>query len=158
MNRIERHDAYKTKLESALFGEGLFEYRNQTKGDLYLQKPAKDGRRQIPPGGTFQGDSYFKNKEGILHTKTIQSVDAARAEKLKENNSILEESTMSEEKLIVDQPEQVTSEGAVEHVKKTPEPVKPLNEQKPHVEGQQERKDVLLNDAPISGVEILLNH
>ena len=60
-----------------------------------------------------------------------------------------------EETLILDQPDQVTTAGKVEHVVKKPSKKKKLNETMPPEDPQ--NNEVLLNDAPIDGVEILLD-
>ena len=62
---------------------------------------------------------------------------------------------MQEQKLIVDQPETVTAEGTVEHVIPTAG-LKPLAEGHPGEE-QKAKTDVLLNEDPLTGVEIILD-
>ncbi len=55
-----------------------------------------------------------------------------------------------EQKLILDQPNIVKQEGTIEHV--LPVKQKPLHEGIPN----EEKPDVLINEDPMSGVEIIL--
>lgn len=76
----------------------------------------------------------------------------------KKNQAILEaaelerKSIMNEQKLILDQPETVTTKGVVEQV--VVEPLKSLNEAKP---AEASASDLaLINEDPMSGIEIIL--
>lgn len=66
-----------------------------------------------------------------------------------------EEKAMNEQKLILDQPETVTTKGVVEHVVVEPVSVAPP---KKVVETKkiQGTEDVLLNEDPMAGIEIIL--
>ena len=116
------------------------------------------GNKYINPGAEFEGDSYFMSlvpKEAVL----VRVVDVPEKvvreqveEEFKQDVEKMKEEVVSE-KLILDQPDQVTNEGKVEHVVSN-EP-KPLNE-----EGAQENevsKEVLLTEDPLDGVKIIMN-
>jgi hypothetical protein len=135
-NKFERQQLNREKLVQSLSGTGLYIYKNNSKGTLMLPKATSDGKRHIGVNETFQGDSYF--------------MDFVRRHELILVEDISERNTMSE-KLILDQPDQVTTVGKVEHVVQ-PEG-KPLNEASPP---QTPQKDVLLTEDPLDGVEIIL--
>lgn len=140
MTRQERAKMNKEMKAKSLQGKGLYLYKNNSRGTITLTKLAKDGRRDVKPGDTWEGDDYFM----FLVRETPQDVIVLK---------VLErENTMPEEKLILDQPDQVTSEGTVEHVVKNPE--QDINETFPQ---QSPKKDVLINENPLDGVEIILN-
>lgn len=146
LNRLERREVQKQKLASSLAGGGLFIYENNTKGTLKLPKPTASGKLVVAPKEQFQGDSYFmslvKPPNNLL--KLIQVV----TENLPKTQIM--ESNMNEEKLILDQPDRVTSEGTVEQVVTTQQ--KKLNE----VEKSEPQKEILLTEDPMDGVEIIL--
>jgi len=135
-NKFERQQLNREKLERSLSGTGLYIYKNNSKGSLMLPKAAADGRRHIGEGQTFQGDSYFM--------EFVRRHELILVEDISERNTV-------SEKLILDQPDQVTTVGKVEHVVE-PES-KPLNEASPQ---QTPQKDVLLTEDPLDGVEIIL--
>jgi hypothetical protein len=139
-NRYERQKINREKLIQKLSGTGLYTYRNNSHGTLMLPKPANDGRRHIGVNESFQGDSYF--------------MDFVRRHELILVEDLSERNTMTE-KLILDQPDQVKTSGAVEHVvqaQQPQQPAKPLNE----VGVDPQKKDVLLTEDPLDGVEIIL--
>ena len=139
LNQYESRVERDKQMEKILHGEGLYVYRNRTKGDLTLPKPTTSGRKVVGPGQEWQGDNYYMSlvpQEAIL-VRTIVSPQQEREQKMKE------------EKLLLDQPEKVTVEGTVEQVVKNP--VKKLNET-PVVDPSQE---VLLTEDPMDGVQIL---
>jgi hypothetical protein len=98
-----------------------------------------------------------QNERTVAEAKaTIAKAQAAMdvAQAAMTPKTVLTEGTnMSEEKLICDQPDRVTSAGTVEHVvvKKN----KKLNEQERETEGGKPQPDVLIVENPLSGVEIL---
>ena len=59
---------------------------------------------------------------------------------------------MNEKKLILDQPDMVTSRGTVEHVVDDMSPLKNLRDS---VDNKQQ-KDILLNENPMDGIEIII--
>lgn len=127
-------------MQANLSGTGLYIYENKTSGHLNLPKPSADGQKVIPPNGRFKGDSYFmmlvKPPERLL--RFIEEVK-------------LEETKMNEKKLILDQPDMVTAKGTVEHVVDDNVPVQNFRDS---VDNKQ-KPDVLLNEGPIDGVEII---
>lgn len=139
LSRYEKQKLAKEALKKRLQGTGLYEYRNNTRGDLSLPKPDINGRQIVPPGQTWKGDSYFMFLVRDTHEATLVEV-------LKEDN-------MSEEKLILDQPDQITEKGKVEHV--VIQDDKKINESFPKKE--EKKKDTLINENPLDGVEIILN-
>jgi hypothetical protein len=150
MNRYERSNYLRAKLEKDLSGEGLYVYRNNTPGDLSLPKPdAKGSRLPIKPGGQFEGDNYFMGMVRSNELKLVREISPPR-----DKGELMKE---SHDKLILDQPPTVTGDGAVEHVapqggyyagpdKKLP--LAPVNEQP----GPSDR---LIVEDPFDGVEII---
>lgn len=126
-------------------GEGLFLFKNRSKvADLTLPKASADGKKVVAPDGEFEGDSYFLKfvpKEVVI-VKTIRSPQQDREEKI-----------MTENKLILDQPEQVTEKGTVEHVQTNAPTAQPLNEQPGGLVPNEGKK--LLNEDPMDGVTII---
>lgn len=139
-NQLEAKRDRTAHLAHIFHGEGLYVFRNKTKGDLKLAKPASDGRKTIPSGETWEGDNYFMNlipKEASL-VKTVMTPQQER------------EKNMSE-KLILDQPDTVTKEGKVEHV--IVDTMRTINE----TPENEPKKDVLLTEDPMDGVQILVD-
>jgi hypothetical protein len=133
MTRFEKSEMKSQKLEEALAGSGLYLYENRSNAaDLTLPKPTKSGRRIIGPKEQFQGDSYF-----------MQLVRTGNLRLIKELQSPQQEALM-EEKLILDQPSTVTSDGVVEQVVQ-PTPKRQLQENK----GKTKHADVLINESPV---------
>lgn len=138
VTRLERTNEKKRIIEHRQHGEGTYLFRNRNKAaSLELPKPSNDGRKWVEPNGTWEGDSYFFTMipENAVLVKTILEPK--------------KEETKVEEKLILDQPEQVTKSGKVEH-KASPE--LPLNEAAPEDKENQER---LITEDPLAGVTIL---
>lgn len=144
-NRYERQGQRQEYIKHVQHGEGLYVYRNRHKeATLDLPKPTKSGRTTVGPSEEWQGDNYY-----------MSLVRKGEAILVREIYSPEQEKQMQEQKLLVDQPNVVTSEGTVEHVIPTAKPAQPLNEGQP---GEQaEQKDVLLNEDPLSGVDIILD-
>lgn len=140
LNKYESREYRHKKMERATKGSGLYVYRNHNNATLMLPKPLADGTKTISPGAEFQGDSYFME---MVRTNQIRLV----------RTLIQEQQTVQEEKLILDQPDTVTTEGKVEHVAVRPE-VKPLNET-PCEQKCNESQEVLLNEDPVDGVDFL---
>lgn len=139
VSKLERTNEKKRIVEHRQRGEGLYVFKNRNAGaSLELPKPAKDGRRWVEAGGTWEGDDYFFSmipREAVL----VRQVSEPKKEERK-----------MEERLILDQPEQVTKSGTVEH--KVVEDL-PLNEVAP--EGEADRKERLLTEDPLAGVTII---
>jgi len=153
MNRIERREFQKRKLEKDLTGDGLYVYENNTNGTLTLPKPTDSGKRVVAPKEQFQGDSYFmslvKPPNNLLKLVKVITKNLSETQ-----NKTLMESNMNEQKLILDQPDRVTSEGTVEQVVTKQQLSQKLNDS---VEKKQPPKEeVLLTEDPLDGIEIIL--
>jgi hypothetical protein len=135
MSRVTRQEQQE-KLKNQFNGSGIYIFKNITSGDLQLSKKTLDNKTEIRKGETFKGDSYFFNlvQENLIHCiETIQEKDQPM------------------QKLILDQPEIVTTKGAVEFVVDQ-QPTQLTDSTKNENE---ENKDVLLCEGPLSGLEIL---
>jgi len=147
-NRFERAENRKAKIAESLKGEGVYVFANNTKGDLQLAKPPiKGGVRVgnmilVPRGAEFQGDSYFLP---MLRTNELRLIETLISPEEQRST------TMQEQKLLLNQPDRVTAKGTVEQVI-PPQPQQTLNEGQP----THKQQDVLINEDPMSGVEILL--
>lgn len=140
VNKLERAQQRKQMIEYYQKGTGLYLFRNRsTVSSLDLPKISHDGKKWIKPNETWEGDSYFLSmvpKEAVI----VRSLEAP-VDETKEN--------VMEEKLILDQPEQVTKTGKVEHAV---EKDLPLAETAPKSE---ENKEKLLTEDPLAGVTII---
>ena len=127
------------RLKDNLSGSGLYIYENNTDGFLSLPKPANNGLRVVPPRGRFHGDNYFMQlvKPPLNLLRFIEEIK--------------EEKIMPEQKLILDQPDTVTAKGTIEHVVDNNVPVQKIND----AVDNKSKPDVLLNEGPIDGVEII---
>lgn len=152
-NRIERRKLNAEKLATKMGGTGLYIFENNTDSDLKLPKATASGVRIIGPRKRFQGDSYFLNWVGkpmnllrlieeITPKKTTQEI----AEEIARRNPV-----MNEQKLILDQPDTITSKGKIEHIVNNELPVQPLNDSA----SSKPVNDVLINENPLDGVSII---
>jgi hypothetical protein len=140
MTRLEKKEYQRQHLANGLAGKGVYIFENTSRGDLWLPKPSIDGSKgPIPPGGQWKGDSYFvelvKNRDAKI-VKVLVSP---------------QEQNIMPEKLLVDQPDRVTTQGIVEQVVKSDIP---LNEGEPAMDVP---NTVLINEDPLQGVEILID-
>lgn len=143
-NRYERRENQAAKLENALHGEGLYVYENPSQyGDLTLPRPTASGVRTIGPKQQFQGDNYYMQMVKSHDLRLIREIVSPEAER---------KMKMDEQKLILDQPDKVTNEGKVEQVVVPTAP--PKNKKKN--ETNQPKGEVLINEDPMSGVEIIM--
>lgn len=142
LTKQEKREMYKTKLEIALKGEGLYVFRNNSGGDLRLPKPSHEGWRSIRPGAEFQGDSYFMSLVKTNEARLVRTIEAPGKK----------ETETMEDKLIVDQPDRVTNEGTVENVVTPKKKNTQLNEDGTP---QEDQDDILLIEDPMDGVEII---
>jgi len=133
LNKYERREDLKVRKTEALKGTGKYVFKNNTSGTLKLPKPALDGRLNIPKDGTFEGDSYFMSYVPTL-LRFINEIT-----EIKENE-------MEEQKLILDQPNKITNQGTVEQV---------MTKEKQILIEQPAKGDVLLNEDPMAGIEII---
>lgn len=142
----QRDQIRKNNIEVQQKGEGLFIFKNRSSfATLELLKKSKDGKKWVGPNETWQGDSYFLKmvpREAIL----VQTLINPKQE-TKEDN-------MSDNKLLLDQPDQVTSDGRVEHF--VPNEEQQINEQVPvKSENKKKSKETLLTEDPLAGVTII---
>jgi hypothetical protein len=153
LNKYERSAQQKELLESRIRGEGLYVFKNHTKGELMLPKPTASGKRRLAVDEEFQGDSYFMGmvkSNMLILVREITSIAQDRVNKL-------EEKTVAEQKLLLDQPDRVTNAGKTEHVVVEQKPAVKLNEEKKNGKPQVV-KEALLNEGPagdMSGIEII---
>lgn len=138
VGRLERADQRRKATEYHQAGTGLFVFRNRSSvASLELPKASSDGKKWVEPGQTWKGDSYFLSmvpREAVLvETLTEQK----KEEKMPD-------------KLILDQPDQVTSSGRVEHT--VAQDDLPINEANPQ---ETSTKEKLLTEDPLSGVTII---
>jgi|688.fasta_scaffold589592_2 hypothetical protein len=142
-SRYERTEKNRKTIEYKQHGEGLFLFKNRSSvASLDLPKKSFDGKKWVGPNETWKGDSYFLKmipREAVL-VETIISPD----NNLKENKM--------EEKLLLDQPDQVTQIGKVEHV--VADDKKPINEDN-EVKEESTTKETLLTEDPLAGVTII---
>lgn len=140
--RLEITEKNKQILEYKQHGDGLFLFKNKSKfASLDLPKKSFDGKKWIGPNETWKGDSYFfclVPREAIL-------VETLIVPNQKEVNM------QNEEKLLLDQPDQVTGLGKVEHV--VANESKPINEDNDNEE--EANKEKLLTEDPMAGVTII---
>lgn len=143
INRYESRALHQAKLDSVLNGEGLFVFRNNTSGTLDLPKATVSGQKRIPRNGEWQGDNYYM----VL----VKRNEARCVRTILTPEQTMESKKMAEQKLILDQPDQITEAGKVEHVVQKPQ-IK-LNESTPDVK---KTGDILINEDPMSGIDILV--
>jgi hypothetical protein len=140
------------KRKSELSGGGVFVFRNNSSGDLFLPRPTKSGTTRVAVNEEFVGDDYYMfmvQSNELRLVRIIESPDVAEARPINEST----EEPMAD-KLITEQPPVVTNEGTVEFVEQKPkkQQQKKLNEG-PQV--LQQLPDVLLNENPLEGIEII---
>ena len=138
-NRLERADQKRKAVEYHQAGTGMYVFRNRSSvASLELPKPSADGKRWVEPGQTWRGDSYYMSmvpREAIL----VESLGETKKEEAK-----------MEERLILDQPEQITSAGKVEH--EATDEMPKVVESSPKENRSKER---LITEDPLAGVTII---
>jgi len=147
-NKKQRYELQRQRLSESLIGTGLFLFKNKTNASLQLSKKSSDGKIWVEPGQTWKGDSFFLKmipKEAIL-ISTLESPNQK------------EEVSMSEEKLILDQPDQITTEGKLEHIV-SDEPVtiteETMKKKRKTKTESKNKENKLLTEDPIAGVTII---
>lgn len=138
-SRLERADQKRKAVEYHQAGTGMYVFRNRSSvASLELPKPSADGKRWVEPGQTWRGDSYYMSmvpREAIL----VESLGETKKEEAK-----------MEERLILDQPEQITSAGKVEH--EAADEMPKVVESSPKESRAKER---LITEDPLAGVTII---
>jgi len=152
-NRYERRQLHAAKLKNNMSGSGLYVFENNTDGDLSLPKPTSSGLRTIGPRKRFQGDSYFLKLVGSP-MNLLRLVEEIQPKLTTQETAekIQREANMSTDKLILDQPDTITTKGKVEHVVDTDTPVQKLHDANDPVATTPE---VLLTENPLDGVAII---
>jgi hypothetical protein len=139
-------------------------FQNHKKHDFALPHKSFDGKKYIAPGQTFHGDEYFMMfvKTGDLRISKViegvpEPVEIAENNLNESVNTVVTESKegVPMEKLILDQPDKVTSEGTVEHVVRQPQRVLKDHNLSDQKTPEQIAQDVLLNESPMSGIDII---
>lgn len=138
-NKIERAEQKRKAIEYHQAGTGMYVFKNRNvAASLELPKVSADGKKWVGPGETWKGDSYYL---------AMVPREALIVESLCENKK--EETTMND-KLILDQPDQITASGKVEHNAEAE--AAPINEATPpNLEG----KERLITEDPLAGVTII---
>lgn len=154
MSKFQSAENRKELREYHQKGEGLYLYKNNTKGTLSLPKPTAGGIKEVPINGEWQGDNYY-----------MSLVKTHDARLVKELLSPEQEKKSNMEKLILDQPDFVTNQGKVEHVVVDPflneltnsnqEKDKKKKYNKKYNESKPSDDDLLLNEMPVTGIEII---
>ena len=147
ISRADKKINQKNKFIQDMSGSGVFVYENNTDADLNLPKPTSTGTRTIGPRKRFQGDSYYLTWVGspMNLLRFIEEI-VPKDNPLKTLNES-ETNKMNDNKLILDQPEIVTSQGQVEHV---------VVNESPDQDSSEKKTEILLNESPIEGLEIIL--
>ena len=149
LSKYEKNILRNQKRKAALGGKGLFVFRNNTSGELFLPRATKSGITRVAEGDEFQGDDYYMFMVRNNELRLVRQIEPANPPPVI-NEQV--EPTMAD-KLITEQPPVVTNEGTVEWVEKPIESEKKkLNESQPDQQGQQ---DILLNENPMDGIEII---
>lgn len=140
--RYEKITNYKDKVKAYQDGKGSFIYKNNTSGTLILPKVSADGKTSVEKNETWVGDDYYMS---------MIPAEAILVEIIQEKEEKME--NVNEEKLILDQPETITERGVVEQIVISPLP-KAKKKEVPLAE-EENPVDILLNEDPLAGVEIL---
>jgi len=148
LSRYEVKQLRHQKRKAALEGQGVYVFRNNTSGELFLPRPTKSGITRVPVNEEFQGDDYYMFMVRNNELRLVRQIEAPPKPTVVNEQT---ENTMSEDKLITEQPPVVTNEGTVEFVEKPKNPQQKLNENQPAEQPQ----DILLNENPMDGIEII---
>lgn len=132
------------KRKADLSGKGIYVFRNNTSGELFLPRATKSGITKVRRGEEFQGDDYYMFMVRVGELRLVRTIEHPPSETINENTNM-------DNKLITEQPPVVTNDGVVEFV----EPAKGqkrLNESDPN---KSQPDDILLTENPLDGVEII---
>lgn len=144
-NKKFNRENRKLKLQKSQSGRGLFLFKNNSNASLQLPKISSDGKRWIDANQTWEGDSFFLSmipKEAILLETIISPDEQQKKEEL-----------VMDEKLLLDQPDQVTEEGKVEHVVAVES--KKINENKKTSTKSKKSKKLITED-PVGDLTIII--
>lgn len=129
--------------QNNLNGTGVYIFQNITNGDFMLPKRSMEGKNLVRAKEQFKGDSYFMRFIGPPNNllKMIRRIEETKTEV----------NTMTDNKLILDQPDQITSEGKIEHV--VADTKKAIIKEN---DANKNQENVLINESPVDGLEIIL--
>ncbi len=144
LNRHERKKLQQERLKVSLSGTGVYIYENNTNADLSLSRPTAAGIKTVGPRKRFEGDSYYMKWVGPP-INLLRLIEQVLPKEAKENE-------MSDKKLILDQPDVINNQGKVEQVVSDQTPQQDLND---NTNIDSKKPDVLLNESPVDGVEII---
>lgn len=152
MNKLERSAYDKSKKEFLQVGKGKYLYRNNTNATLILPKISIDNIKALEKNQTFIGDDYFMFMVKTNELKIVKNLE--EKEEVKK-----EDIEMEEKKLILDQPDQITTNGKLEHVVKEEgcNNCCDKNSVKKENKNNEPKENVLINENPIDGIKIIMN-
>ena len=132
-----------TNAQKHVEGDLIYTFENHRNHDLSLPRKSFDNKGLIPPRGKFKGDAYFLM---LIKTGDVRLVSSEPYinESKKENDM---------QKLILDQPDRVTSQGKTESVVVDAPPQQVLTETPTKVNAP--APDVLLVENPLDGIDII---
>ena len=142
VSRREQKQLNIEKRANNLSGTGVYIFQNITSGEFMLPKRSLDGKASVRSKDQFQGDSYFFKFIGPP-TNLLKLIK--RLEETKEKVDIMTD------KLILDQPDQITNQGKIEHV--VADNHKALIKEN---DANKNEENVLITENPIDGLEIIL--
>lgn len=157
VSRLEAINAHQERMDYHLHGEGLYVYRNNTKGVLELPKPTATGVKHVPAPdpargitGEWQGDNYYMALVRKNMAKLVREIISPTQEKEIKMKQ-------AQQKLLLDQPDQITTEGKVEHVVAESLPTASVKKVKKNekINESKPASDKLLNEDPTEGVRII---
>ncbi len=150
--KYEKKEHREANLKINMAGTGVYIFENNTDGDLSLPKPTASGQKKVGPRQRFQGDSYYLQwvKPPLNLLKFIEAVTIVDPKQLAHTQTITE-ATVSDKKLILDQPDTIGHAGKVEHV--VDDKPRKLHDANDPALAKDER---LLTEDPLDGVEIIL--
>lgn len=140
--------------ENMYKGHGIYVYENNTNGDLMLPKPTLSNQKIVPPKGKFRGDSFFMTMVKNNSLKLVEIIQSEQEALKIIDQNINNEGDNMQNKLILDQPAMITTQGTVEHVQVE----KCCNTKKNenlNISEEEKNKDILLIEDPIGTVEII---
>ena len=151
LSKYENRVLRAQKRRADMQGSGRFIFENNTRGDLMLPRATKTGISKVcvrdprvPGSGQFTGDDYYMSMVRTNDLRLIRQIEAPNQE------PVMTEQPVTEDKLITEQPPLVTNEGTVEFVEQKPKQQK-LNEIQPAAP----EPEKLINEDPMDGVEVI---
>jgi hypothetical protein len=153
LTKMEKMLRNKQKKENMYKGFGIYVFQNNTSADLMLPKPTLGNQKIIPKNGIFRGDSFFMSMVKNNALKLIEVIQSEEEFLKNKNENIDKTGEDMQNKLILDQPAMVTTQGTVEHVQVGNCSVK--QNENLNLTEEEKNKDVLLVEDPIGSIEII---